>query len=97
MIVSGRGDKIIPKERTEELWERLGRPDWHEVPGGHKPVLHFYWIMDKIADHLDEVLNAEGCDDCAEAAAAPQEQDDLPADEPHHNSQAIRPPKPKLT
>lgn len=97
MIVSGRGDKIIPKDRTEELWERLGRPDWHEVPGGHKPVLHFYWIMDKIADHLDEVLNTDSCDDCeAGQATLPQKQDDLPAEELRQNREAIRPRKLKL-
>lgn len=62
MIVSGRGDQIMPRERTEELWERLGRPDWHEVPGGHRPIVSFYWIMDKMADHIDDVLNGGRCD-----------------------------------
>lgn len=92
MIVSGRGDQVIPIERTEELWERLGRPDWHKVPGGHTPILSFYWIMDKVADHMDRVLFGERCD----AEPANDNDDTRHGEAPQRDKPAAILPKRKL-
>ena len=57
LLVSGRFDRAVPPERTEALWEALGRPTWHRYPGGHKQLVPFFWwAMGEGADLLDEVL-----------------------------------------
>jgi dienelactone hydrolase len=54
LIASGRLDRVMPRERTQRLWEALGRPAWIHLPLGHYQLLPFFWwTVGRGADHLD--------------------------------------------
>ena len=72
MLVSGRFDRVVPPERTEALWEALGRPRWHRYPAGHYGIAPFFWwAMGRGADLLDAVLAAPAPAPGASAGLAP--------------------------
>lgn len=57
LLISGRYDRVIPPERTRDLWEALGQPEWKKFPAGHYQLLPFFWwAASRGADHLDQVL-----------------------------------------
>ena len=57
LLVSGRFDRVIPPDRTRELWEAFGRPRWIRVPAGHYQLFPFFWwAIGRGADHLDRTL-----------------------------------------
>jgi dienelactone hydrolase len=57
LLISARFDRVIPPERTEALWQALGRPRWLVVPTGHYQLLpYFWWAVGQGADHLDRVF-----------------------------------------
>ena len=54
-----RFDRVIAPERTEALWQALGRPRWLVVPTGHYQLVpYFWWAVGRGADHLDRVYGA---------------------------------------
>jgi dienelactone hydrolase len=60
LLVSGRFDRVVPPERTTELWEALGRPVWRRFPAGHYQLFPFFWwAAARGADLLDEILGRE--------------------------------------
>jgi dienelactone hydrolase len=60
LLVSGRFDRVVPPERTRELWEALGRPVWRRFPAGHYQLFPFFWwAAARGADLLDEILGRE--------------------------------------
>jgi dienelactone hydrolase len=62
-VISANMDKIIPKERTEELWERLGKPKWSTVTSGHSTfAIYFYWATKRTASHFDRVIKDKVCE-----------------------------------
>jgi dienelactone hydrolase len=57
LIVSARFDRVVPPERTEALWEAMGRPRWIKVPSNHYAILPFFWwSVGQGADLFDRVL-----------------------------------------
>lgn len=59
LIGSGRFDRVIPRARTEALWEALSRPAWFRFPSGHYQMFPFFWwAMNRGADHLDRVFSS---------------------------------------
>ena len=57
LIVSARFDRVVPRQRTEALWEAMGHPRWIEVPSGHYAMLPFFWwSVGQGADLFDRVL-----------------------------------------
>jgi dienelactone hydrolase len=57
LIASGRLDHVMPGERTQVLWEALGKPAWIHLPLGHYQSLPFlWWSIARGADHLDRAL-----------------------------------------
>lgn len=64
MVLSATRDDIIPEERTKELWERLGKPEWNKVLAGHYSfALYFYWATDKTIQLFDRVLKDGVCEE----------------------------------
>jgi dienelactone hydrolase len=68
LIVSARFDRVVPPERTEALWEAMGRPRWIKVPSNHYAILPFFWwsvgqgadLFDRVfAEPLQQKLAAE--------------------------------------
>jgi pimeloyl-ACP methyl ester carboxylesterase len=60
LLVSGRFDRVVPRERTEALWEALGRPRWVRFPAGHYQLFPFFWwAAGRGADHLQQVFGIE--------------------------------------
>jgi hypothetical protein len=58
LLISGRFDTVIPRERTEALWDALGRPRWIRIPVGHYQLLPFFWwSAARGADHVLEVFS----------------------------------------
>ena len=59
LLVSARFDRVIAPERTQALWQAMGRPRWLVVPTGHYQLLpYFWWAVGQGADHLDRVFAA---------------------------------------
>jgi hypothetical protein len=59
LLISGRFDRVVPPERTEALWEGLGRPRWVKLPVGHYQLLPFFWwSAARAAEHLRGVFAA---------------------------------------
>jgi dienelactone hydrolase len=57
LIVSARFDRVVPPERTEALWEAMGRPRWIKVPSNHYAILPFFWwSVGQGADLFDQVF-----------------------------------------
>jgi dienelactone hydrolase len=57
LLVSARFDRVIAPERTQALWQALGRPRWFVVPTGHYQLVpYFWWAVGRGADHLDRVF-----------------------------------------
>jgi dienelactone hydrolase len=57
LIVSARFDRVVPPERTEALWEAMGRPRWIKVPSNHYAILPFFWwSVGQGADLFDRVF-----------------------------------------
>ncbi|MEN8183838.1 MAG: hypothetical protein ABFS46_15020 [Myxococcota bacterium] len=57
LIVSARFDQVVPPDRTEALWEAMGRPRWIQVPTGHLEILPFFWwSIGQGADLFDRVF-----------------------------------------
>jgi alpha/beta superfamily hydrolase len=57
LIVSARFDRVVPPERTEALWEAMGRPRWIKVPSNHYAILPFFWwSVGQGADLFDSVF-----------------------------------------
>ncbi len=53
-LISARFDRIVPPERTRDLWSAFGEPTWHRVPTGHYSLIPFFWwSANRGADHLD--------------------------------------------
>jgi pimeloyl-ACP methyl ester carboxylesterase len=67
ILISGKYDDVIPPERSEELWERLGRPEWRKLPSDHVPILYFYYAINKSIDLFDRVIRQGVCDKDIEA------------------------------
>lgn len=61
LMISGEFDSIMPKERTEELWERFGQPTWVKYLSGHYIIPYFYDALDRSIDHFDDVLFNDSC------------------------------------
>lgn len=58
LIVSARFDRVVPPERTEALWEAMGRPRWIQVPASHRAILPFFWwSVGQGADLFDHVFS----------------------------------------
>jgi dienelactone hydrolase len=56
-LASGRFDRVIRPDRTEALWEALGRPEWTRLPVGHYQGLPFlFWTISRGVDHLEQVF-----------------------------------------
>lgn len=45
LMINARGDEIIPREATLDLWERAGRPAISWLPGGHVTVWLLYPLI----------------------------------------------------
>jgi predicted esterase len=59
LVISGRFDRVVPKARTEALWEALGRPRWIRLPVGHYQLFPlFWWSAARAAEHLDLALRS---------------------------------------
>ena len=57
LMVSGRFDRVVPRERSDELWQALGRPPRLVLPSGHYQTLPFLWhATARAADHFDRAL-----------------------------------------
>jgi dienelactone hydrolase len=71
-LISANMDEIIPQERTEELWERLGKPKWSTVTSGHSTfAIYFYWATKKTANHFDSVIKDKVCERDMSAEKSP--------------------------
>ncbi len=54
LVISGRFDRVVPKARTEALWNALGRPRWIRLPVGHYQLFPlFWWSVSRAAEHLE--------------------------------------------
>ncbi len=57
LVISGRFDRVVPRARTEALWEALGRPRWIRLPVGHYQLFPlFWWSAARAAEHLAVAL-----------------------------------------
>lgn len=57
LLASGRFDRVVPPDRTQALWEALGRPVWIRLPVGHYQLFPFFWwAAGRGADHLERTL-----------------------------------------
>lgn len=57
LLTTARFDRVIPAERSEALWEALGRPRWTRVPVGHYQGIAFlWWVVSRGADHFDATM-----------------------------------------
>jgi hypothetical protein len=58
LLISGRFDTVVPPERTQVLWEGLGRPRWIRLPVGHYQLLPFFWwSAARAGEHVWKVLS----------------------------------------
>jgi dienelactone hydrolase len=71
LLISGRFDRVIPRDRTEALWNALGGPTWLRFPAGHYQMFPFFWwAVGRGADHLDRVFEADEATGSARTAIA---------------------------
>lgn len=59
LMITGRFDKVMPKELSRELWKELGEPEWKTMPTGHYPALYIYWMINQSSKFFDKTLKAD--------------------------------------
>jgi dienelactone hydrolase len=60
LLISGRFDRVVPRERSAALHRALGEPTWTLIPTGHYQLMPlFWWAVGRGADHLEQFFAEE--------------------------------------
>jgi pimeloyl-ACP methyl ester carboxylesterase len=57
LIIGGRGDRIVPNEHPNWLWEHWDRPDIFWLAGGHIAPFGRHRALDRLREFFDSLLN----------------------------------------